>query len=329
MEVCRVPSSEPDSTNWSSPPTSSGLPVTPPDHTVAPQLPCLFQLQPPKSPQPYYIPETMLSFSPIRTGPAFSTGNEDRFTSMQHPLKSKLNLNEGSKDVFQSLKRKRLPVAAAFSRPRPRTLPVKKVLPKIHGCRTCGKMFDRPSTLLVVSVTTYLAFIGSTLSNRHSTRPVTRKPKVSPNNILNYSRSLMFALLQTMLAINVGRRSASIATCDDTGATALRLQGTAQFHRPLPYLSNKECRRPRQSRQSRTLLIRHHRWPDLPDLSSISHLHLTPDSYLRHPGTKPCHRAYPYRSLLPRSLLPRSLLPRSLLPRWPRNRRPSASGSWW
>jgi hypothetical protein len=99
----------------------------------------------------------MLPFSPIRPGPAFSTGNEDRFTDVQDPLKSKLSLNEGTKDVFQSLKRKRLPVAASFSRPRPRTLPVKKVLPKIHGCRTCGKMFDRPSTLLVVSMMPYLA----------------------------------------------------------------------------------------------------------------------------------------------------------------------------
>jgi hypothetical protein len=157
MEVCRVPSSEPDSIQWNSPPTSSGLPVTPPDHTAAPQLPCLSQRQPPKSPQPHYVSASMLPFSPIRPGPAFSTGNEDRFTDVQDPLKSKLSLNEGTKDVFQSLKRKRLPVAASFSRPRPRTLPVKKVLPKIHGCRTCGKMFDRPSTLLVVSMMPYLA----------------------------------------------------------------------------------------------------------------------------------------------------------------------------
>ena len=166
MEVYSVPSSEPDSMQWYSPPTSSGLPVTPPDHTVAPQLPCLSQLQPPKSPQPLYVPASMLPFSPTHTTPALSTGHEEQFTNLQAPLKSKLTSNERTKDVFQSLKRKRLPLAASFSRPKPRTLPVKKVLPKIHGCPTCGKMFDRPSTLLVVSIVPHLALIASTLSNR-------------------------------------------------------------------------------------------------------------------------------------------------------------------
>ena len=111
-----VPHFEPDSIHWNSPPTSStrsGLPVTPPDHTT--------------------------------------TGDEEQFVDTQASLKAESRLNEGTKDVFQSLKRKRLPVAASFSRPKPRALPVKKVLPKIHGCPTCGKMFDRPSTLLVVS----------------------------------------------------------------------------------------------------------------------------------------------------------------------------------
>lgn len=92
-------------------------------------------------------------FSPTPTGPTFSTGSDDQFLDTQASLRSnKVSLNEGTKDVFQSLKRKRLPVAASFSRPKPRALPVKKVLPKIHGCPTCGKMFDRPSTLLVVRI---------------------------------------------------------------------------------------------------------------------------------------------------------------------------------
>ena len=180
MEVYRVPSSEPDSIHWNPSPTSSGLPVTPPDHVLAPQLPSSLPLQPPKSPRPQYVPASMLPFSLTHTGPAFPTGNEEQFIDTQASLKAKLILNEGTKDVFQSLKRKRLPLAASFSRPKPRTLPVKKVLPKIHGCPTCGKMFDRPSTLLVVSTVPQLSLIGSTLSNRHSTRPVTRRPKVSP-----------------------------------------------------------------------------------------------------------------------------------------------------
>lgn len=180
LEVHRVPTSQPDSIHFNSSPTSSGLPVTPPDHVLVPQLPSSFPLQPPKSPRPQYVPVSMLPFSPTHTGPAFPTDDEERFIDTQASPKSKLILNEGTKDVFQSLKRKRLPLAASFSRPKPRTLPVKKVLPKIHGCPTCGKMFDRPSTLLVVSMVSHLALIGSTLSNRHSTRPVTRRPKVSP-----------------------------------------------------------------------------------------------------------------------------------------------------
>ena len=156
-EAYGVPHFEPDSTHWNSPPTPptrSGLPVTPPDHATAAQLPPSFHPQPPKSPRPLYVPTSMLQpFSPTRTGPTFSTGSEEQFTDTQASLKSnKLSLSEGAKDVFQSLKRKRLPVAASFSRPKPRALPVKKVLPKIHGCPTCGKMFDRPSTLLVVSM---------------------------------------------------------------------------------------------------------------------------------------------------------------------------------
>jgi hypothetical protein len=163
-EAYRVPSFEPDSIHWNSPPTSSGLPVTPTDHTVAPQLPSSSQRQPPNSPPPRYVPASVLTFSATRAGPAFPTGNEERFTDAQALLKSKLNLSEGTKDVFQSLKRKRLPVAASFSRPKPRILPVKKVLPKIHGCSTCGKLFDRPSTLLVVSMVPHLAVVESTLT---------------------------------------------------------------------------------------------------------------------------------------------------------------------
>ena len=163
-ELYRLPPFELDSIHWNSPPTSSGLPMTPPDHTTAPQLPYSSQLRPPKSPTPYYVPASVPHFSPALTGPAFPTGKDKQPADTQALRKSKTSLNEGTKDVFQSLKRKRLPVAATFSRPKPRTLPVKKVLPKIHGCQTCGKMFDRPSTLLVVSVTLHLIFVGSVLT---------------------------------------------------------------------------------------------------------------------------------------------------------------------
>ena len=141
-ETSRLPSFELDSIHWNSPPTSSDLPMTPPDHTTAPQLPySSHQRQSLNSPAPPYVPASALHFSPALTALALPTAKPD---------KPKTSLNDGTKDVFQSLKRKRLPVAATFSRPKPRTLPVKKVLPKIHGCQTCGKMFDRPSTLLVV-----------------------------------------------------------------------------------------------------------------------------------------------------------------------------------
>jgi len=162
-ELYRLPSFEPESIHWNSPPTSSGLPLTPSDdNTVAPQLPQLpyfSQLPLSKSPpqQPYVVPVSVLPFSPAHThnvnvnGPAFPTGKLEPLLADTQAA-SQSSLNQGTKDVFQSLKRKRLPVAASFSRPKPRMLPVKKVLPKIHGCQTCGKMFDRPSTLLVVSV---------------------------------------------------------------------------------------------------------------------------------------------------------------------------------
>ena len=150
-----------DSIHWNSPPTSSGLPVTPPNHIFAPQLPYSSQTQPPNSPRHHYVPMPMLS--PAFVAPAFPIGNAVRRADTQTPPESKTNLNEGTKDVFQSLKRKRLPVAASFSRPKPRSLPVKKMLPKIHGCSTCGKMFDRPSTLLVVSMMPHLPFIGLVL----------------------------------------------------------------------------------------------------------------------------------------------------------------------
>ena len=162
-EIYRRPSFELDSIHCNSPLTSSGLPTTPPDHTTAPQLPYSSQRQSLKSPTPHYVPASMLHFSPALTGPAFPTGRDEQLADTQAPLKPKTSLSEGTKDVFQSLKRKRLPVAATFSRPKPRTLPVKKVLPKIHGCRTCGKMFDRPSTLLVVSVMLHVPFVASTL----------------------------------------------------------------------------------------------------------------------------------------------------------------------
>jgi hypothetical protein len=144
-EVYRVPSSEYGSIHRIPPPTRSGLPVTPPDHVSAPQLPYSSQPQLPNSPRLQYVPVHMLPLSPAHAGPTFPADT-------QAPLKSKTSPNGGTKDVFQSLKKKRLPVAASFSRPKPRAFPVKKVLPKIHGCPTCGKMFDRPSTLLVVGI---------------------------------------------------------------------------------------------------------------------------------------------------------------------------------